>query len=155
MAELKKGARITGGERSKLAADLKRKYTSGSSIRSLAAETGRPYGFALDPRGVRRDAARPRRRDPRQEVLTSAPGTPTGLRPASTWRDGALAVVTLTRADKRNAQTPAMWRALVAIGDQLLADDEVLVCCCGPRARRSPPGWTGRCSRPASTASRG
>ena len=45
VAELKKGARITGGERSKLASDLKRKYTSGSSIRELAAETGRSYGF--------------------------------------------------------------------------------------------------------------
>ena len=45
MADLKKGARITGGDRSKLSADLKRKYTSGSSIRSLAAETGRSYGF--------------------------------------------------------------------------------------------------------------
>ena len=45
MAELKKGARITGGERSKLAADLKRKYSSGKSIRDLASETGRSYGF--------------------------------------------------------------------------------------------------------------
>ena len=45
MAELKKGARITGGDRSKLAADLKRKYATGESIRALAAETGRSYGF--------------------------------------------------------------------------------------------------------------
>ncbi len=45
MAELKKGARITGGDRTKLAADLKRKYTAGASIRELAAETGRSYGF--------------------------------------------------------------------------------------------------------------
>jgi hypothetical protein len=45
VAELKKGARITGGDRNKLAADLKRKYSSGSSIRFLAAETGRSYGF--------------------------------------------------------------------------------------------------------------
>jgi hypothetical protein len=45
VAELKKGARITGGDRTKLAADLKRKYSSGSSIRELAAETGRSYGF--------------------------------------------------------------------------------------------------------------
>lgn len=45
MVELKKGARITGGDRTKLAADLKRKYTSGLSIRQLAAETGRSYGF--------------------------------------------------------------------------------------------------------------
>ena len=39
-------------------------------------------------------------------------------------RDGALATVTLTRADRRNAQTPATWRALAAIGEGLLADDE-------------------------------
>ena len=45
MASLKKGARITGTERNKLAADLKRKYNSGASIRALAAETGRSYGF--------------------------------------------------------------------------------------------------------------
>jgi predicted transcriptional regulator len=45
VAELKKGARITGGERNKLAGDLKRRYTSGSSIRELAGETGRSYGF--------------------------------------------------------------------------------------------------------------
>ena len=45
MAELKKGARITGGDRTKLAADLKRKYATGTSIRELAAETGRSYGF--------------------------------------------------------------------------------------------------------------
>lgn len=45
VAELKKGARITGGERNRLAADLKRKYSSGSSIRELAGETGRSYGF--------------------------------------------------------------------------------------------------------------
>jgi hypothetical protein len=45
VVELKKGARITGGDRNKLAADLKRKYTSGRSIRELASETGRSYGF--------------------------------------------------------------------------------------------------------------
>jgi hypothetical protein len=45
VVELKKGARITGGDRNKLAADLKRKYTSGLSIRDLASETGRSYGF--------------------------------------------------------------------------------------------------------------
>ena len=45
MAELKKGARITGGDRNKLAADLKRRYTGGKSIRDLASETGRSYGF--------------------------------------------------------------------------------------------------------------
>ncbi|MDV6013203.1 helix-turn-helix domain-containing protein [Haloechinothrix sp. LS1_15] len=45
MADLKKGARITGDTRHKLAADLKRKYEKGESIRSLAQSTGRSYGF--------------------------------------------------------------------------------------------------------------
>jgi predicted transcriptional regulator len=42
---LKKGSRVTGPAREKLAADLKRKYEAGQSIRSLAEETGRSYGF--------------------------------------------------------------------------------------------------------------
>lgn len=45
MAELKKGTRITGTERDKLAGDLRRKYDSGQSIRALASSTGRSYGF--------------------------------------------------------------------------------------------------------------
>ena len=45
MAELKKGARITGGDRSKLAARPQAQVHLGSSIRELAAETGRSYGF--------------------------------------------------------------------------------------------------------------
>lgn len=42
---VKKGARITGTDRSKLAGELKKKYTGGASIRALAEETGRSYGF--------------------------------------------------------------------------------------------------------------
>lgn len=42
---LKKGARVTGNDRSRLASDLKKKYSAGSSIRALAEETGRSYGF--------------------------------------------------------------------------------------------------------------
>jgi len=45
MADLKKGARITGATRDKLAADLKKKYEKGASIRALAESTGRSYGF--------------------------------------------------------------------------------------------------------------
>ena len=45
MATLKKGARITGSERSKLAADLKKQYDKGKSIRELADSHGRSYGF--------------------------------------------------------------------------------------------------------------
>lgn len=42
---LKKGTRVTGADRAKLAADLKKRYDSGESIRALAATTGRSYGF--------------------------------------------------------------------------------------------------------------
>ncbi len=42
---LRKGTRVTGDERSDLASDLKRRYDNGESIRSLAAATGRSYGF--------------------------------------------------------------------------------------------------------------
>jgi hypothetical protein len=46
MAEtLRKGTRVTGTDRSKLAADLKGRYDAGESIRSLASATGRSYGF--------------------------------------------------------------------------------------------------------------
>jgi hypothetical protein len=45
VADLKKGSRITGGERDKLAGDLKKKYDAGQSIRALAESTGRSYGF--------------------------------------------------------------------------------------------------------------
>src|SRR5215216_6678147 len=45
MADIKKGARITGTQRDKLANDLKKKYEKGASIRALAESTGRSYGF--------------------------------------------------------------------------------------------------------------
>ena len=46
MAEtLRKGTRVTGTERDKLATDLKKRYDAGESIRALAHTTGRSYGF--------------------------------------------------------------------------------------------------------------
>jgi transposase-like protein len=45
VAELRKGSRVTGTERDKLAQDLRRKYDTGQSIRALAESTGRSYGF--------------------------------------------------------------------------------------------------------------
>jgi hypothetical protein len=42
---IKKGARITGAARDKLATDLRKKYEKGQSIRALAEGTGRSYGF--------------------------------------------------------------------------------------------------------------
>jgi hypothetical protein len=40
-----KGRRIVGAERQTLAKDIVKRYTSGESIRALAASTGRSYGF--------------------------------------------------------------------------------------------------------------
>lgn len=45
MTDRKKGTRVTGDERGKLAADLKEGYESGQSIRLLAEASGRSYGF--------------------------------------------------------------------------------------------------------------
>ena len=45
MTELKKGTRVTGGDRDKLAADLKKRYEGGESIRLLAQSSSRSYGF--------------------------------------------------------------------------------------------------------------
>ena len=42
---LRKGTRVTGEDRNKLATDLKKRYDAGESIRSLATATGRSYGF--------------------------------------------------------------------------------------------------------------
>lgn len=40
-----KGSRVSGAARDKLGNDLRKKYEGGKSIRELAAETGRSYGF--------------------------------------------------------------------------------------------------------------
>ena len=42
---LTKGARITGDQRSSLGAELGQRYAGGESIRSIAQDTGRSYGF--------------------------------------------------------------------------------------------------------------
>lgn len=40
-----KNKQITGNARGKLAADFKQKYDDGASIRAIAEEHGRSYGF--------------------------------------------------------------------------------------------------------------
>jgi hypothetical protein len=42
---LGKGTRVTGKSRDRLQTQLKKQYEAGASIRSLARETGRAYGF--------------------------------------------------------------------------------------------------------------
>jgi Helix-turn-helix domain len=44
-ATTEKGRRIVGTERQNLAKDLVKRYSSGESIRALASDTGRSYGF--------------------------------------------------------------------------------------------------------------
>ena len=44
-AGLTKGARITGDQRSTLGAAFGQRYAGGESIRSIASDTGRSYGF--------------------------------------------------------------------------------------------------------------
>ncbi|MEU2348936.1 helix-turn-helix domain-containing protein [Modestobacter sp. NPDC049651] len=45
VTDLGKGKRITGDDRNSLAEELRSRYDSGESIRSLATSTNRSYGF--------------------------------------------------------------------------------------------------------------
>ncbi len=40
-----RGSRVTGAERAELAASLGRRYAAGESVRALAEDTGRSFGF--------------------------------------------------------------------------------------------------------------
>jgi hypothetical protein len=72
MAELAKGARITGKARTTLTSEVKRQYAQGIAIRTLAETYGRSYGFihtllteaevAIRPRGGRHASAAKQRR---------------------------------------------------------------------------------------------
>jgi transposase len=42
---IKRGTRLSGAERGQLAEELSKGYAEGKSIRALAEETGRSYGF--------------------------------------------------------------------------------------------------------------
>jgi predicted transcriptional regulator len=45
MGKVNKGVRITGAARKKLTRELQQKYEKGASLRGLAEQTGRSYGF--------------------------------------------------------------------------------------------------------------
>jgi hypothetical protein len=45
MDEIKKGTRITGDDRDRLATEIRAEYSDGASIRALSEATGRSYGF--------------------------------------------------------------------------------------------------------------
>lgn len=75
---LEKHKKVRGAQRTVLVSSLVAAYIAGRSIRALAAELGRSYGFvhrllaesgvALRPRGGHRGGARGRRALPRQRV---------------------------------------------------------------------------------------
>jgi enoyl-CoA hydratase/carnithine racemase len=97
VADLKKGSRVTGSERNSLAADLRRKYDSGSSIRSLAESTGRSYGFV-------------------HRILTESGAALRGRGGATRGKAKSAAPLrlnlTLSLPARHNAQSPDLWRAL-------------------------------------------
>ena len=69
MADLTKGSRVTGAERAQQAADLRKRYDGGASIRSLAESTGRSLRarMTLSPpvlAGLQTGDRRTRRRAP-------------------------------------------------------------------------------------------
>ena len=45
MTEIKKGARLTGEDRARMSERVLAQYSEGHSIREIAQETGRSYGF--------------------------------------------------------------------------------------------------------------
>jgi transposase len=45
VTEIKKGARLTGEDRARMAERVLAQYGEGHSIREIAQETGRSYGF--------------------------------------------------------------------------------------------------------------
>src|ERR1700739_2065383 len=119
---LKKGTRVTGADRTKLASDRKKRYGAGESIRSLAASTGRSYGFIhriLSESGVslrgRGGATRGKAKAKARPGTRAVPSlstdlvdlTGTGLELSLS---GSVATVTLARPERRNAMTPGMWR---------------------------------------------
>ena len=81
MAEWKKGSRISGADQDKLGSQLAKKYYKGTSIRPLAEETGRSYGFHPPGAvGIRRDPAGPRRRHPDEKEVDPITGGSTRRR---------------------------------------------------------------------------
>ena len=45
MTDIKKGARLTGEDRARMSERVLAQYSEGHSIREIAQETGRSYGF--------------------------------------------------------------------------------------------------------------
>lgn len=102
---LVKGARITGDQRSSLAAVFGDRYAGGESIRSIASDTGRSYGFV---HGVLKESGASLRgrggatRGPRRDAADAVPDPVDGatLSPASPARTKAKAVKSAKKSSK-------------------------------------------------------
>ncbi|SEQ54513.1 helix-turn-helix domain-containing protein [Microlunatus flavus] len=98
---LTKGARITGDQRSSLAASFGERYAGGESIRSIAQDTGRSYGFV---HGVLKESGASLRgrggatRGPRRDVVEQ-PGPALGA-----VTEGASPERTKAKATKKAAE---------------------------------------------------
>ncbi|WP_229117250.1 helix-turn-helix domain-containing protein [Enemella dayhoffiae] len=84
-----RGARIVGGARIDLASDLRRRYEAGESIRSMADDLGRSYGFV---QGLLKEAG---------VTLRSRGGATRGAE-AVARREATLAAVQQVRAELSN-----------------------------------------------------
>lgn len=105
---LVKGARITGAPRAELADELAGRYTAGESIRAIADDTGRSFGFVhglikesgADLRargGATRGGAQPvPTAAPATKPATSAAGPGTATKSARTVRSAAAVPVSPT-----------------------------------------------------------
>jgi Helix-turn-helix domain len=78
-ATLAKGSRISGAQRTTLASQYAKRYTGGESIRKIADDAGRSYGFVhnvLKESGVtlrgRGGATRGAKKKPAKQVVTTA-----------------------------------------------------------------------------------
>jgi Helix-turn-helix domain len=97
---LTKGARITGDQRSSLGAAFGQRYAGGESIRSIAQDTGRSYGFV---HGVLKESGASLRG---RGGATRGPRRTAGDGGAAAVQESASPATTKTKADKADKDKP-------------------------------------------------
>jgi hypothetical protein len=120
MADLKKGARVTHTTRDRLAADLKKKYERGASIRALAESTGRSYGFVH--RVLRESGVQIRGRSGASQPSGNTRGSSRTSQPSGKTGGSAS-----TSKPSENAQRAHARRLLEALPDSRVDDAVALL----------------------------
>ena len=129
---LAKGSRITGAQRTTLASQYAKRYAAGESIRKIADDAGRSYGFVHGvlkesgvelrgrggaTRGVKKTAstpARPRRpRQPRRQRPKKAPAKTAGSRQEVGGQEGSRKEV-----HRQDGQAPPRSGGQEALGKE-------------------------------------